>query len=253
MPDPENQIILYQFPLSHYCEKIRWQLDVKGIAFQPVNLFPGTHSRFTQKLAGTRMVPILKDGNTIVADSTKIALYLEKTYPAVPLLPADEQAKQHALELVAFCDDVGDDVRRWVYGQLLSHPELGRILFNAYPPGQRLLGRALTPLMRLGLKKLYRVYPKKVEQAEYKMWGGLDHLAKAMNGRTQGYLLGDRLSLADITAAAMFGPLLGPKGTPWQDTGAPPPEMARAIAKARSHPAGQWLMWLYENARHRKA
>jgi glutathione S-transferase len=252
MSNTHAPITLYQFPLSHYCEKTRWQLDVKGITYRAVNLFPGMHTRFTRKLAATNTVPILKDGHTIVADSTEIALYLEKTYRLCPLLPADELARHRVLELEAMCDQIGDDVRRWVYGQLLSHPELGRVLFSAYSPGKRLLGRALTPLFRLGLQKLYRVYPNKIKQSEQKMWQGLDHLAREMNGRTSGYLVGDRLSLADIAAAAMYGPLLGPKGTPWQDTGTPPPEFARAVAKARAHPAGQWLMWLYENARHVK-
>lgn len=245
-------VTLYQFPLSHYCEKTRWQMDAKGVRYTVVNLFPGTHTRFTRKLAGTRTLPILKDGATVVADSTAISLYLEKAYPVKPLLPAQETERDKVLMLEALCDDLGDEVRRWVYGQLLSHPDLGHMLFDAYSPGRRLLGLALTPLMRLGLKKLYRVYPTKVAQAEERMWAGLDRLASEMNGRTEGYLVGGQLSLADIAAAAMYGPLLGPKGTPWEETGTPP-QFAAAVARARAHPAGQWLMWLYANARARPA
>lgn len=134
---------LYQFPLSHYCEKTRWQLDAKGLRYRTVNLFPGAHSRFTRKLAATGTVPILQDGPMVVADSTDISLYLENAYPAAPLLPSQAPQRERALALEALCDERGDDVRRWVYGQLLDHPELGRVLFRAYPPGRRLLGRAM--------------------------------------------------------------------------------------------------------------
>ena len=37
-------IELYQFPLSHFCEKARWALDYKSIAYRPVNLLPGFHT-----------------------------------------------------------------------------------------------------------------------------------------------------------------------------------------------------------------
>jgi hypothetical protein len=44
-------IELYQFPFSHYCEKVRWALDYKGIAYRTVNLLPGFHFRYLAKLA----------------------------------------------------------------------------------------------------------------------------------------------------------------------------------------------------------
>jgi glutathione S-transferase len=34
-------ITLYQFQFSHYCEKARWALDYKGLAYAPKNLLPG--------------------------------------------------------------------------------------------------------------------------------------------------------------------------------------------------------------------
>ncbi|VAW80072.1 hypothetical protein MNBD_GAMMA15-1204 [hydrothermal vent metagenome] len=34
---------LYQFPISHYCEKIRWALDYKGLPYTTINPLPGSH------------------------------------------------------------------------------------------------------------------------------------------------------------------------------------------------------------------
>ena len=36
-------IKLYQFACSHLCEKARWALEYKRVAYQPVNLLPGLH------------------------------------------------------------------------------------------------------------------------------------------------------------------------------------------------------------------
>ena len=33
-------IVLYQFPISHYCEKVRWALAYKSISYQKINLLP---------------------------------------------------------------------------------------------------------------------------------------------------------------------------------------------------------------------
>ena len=42
-------IELYQFPISHFCEKIRWTLDYKGLSHKTRNLLPGLHVLKTKK------------------------------------------------------------------------------------------------------------------------------------------------------------------------------------------------------------
>ena len=34
---------LYQFPISHYCEKVRWAMDYKKLEYKAKNLLPGLH------------------------------------------------------------------------------------------------------------------------------------------------------------------------------------------------------------------
>ncbi len=36
-------IEFYQFPFSHFCEKARWALDYKGVAYRTVNYLPVFH------------------------------------------------------------------------------------------------------------------------------------------------------------------------------------------------------------------
>ena len=61
-------IELYQFPFSHYCEKVRWALDYKGIAYRTVNLLPGSHFKHLAKLAPKSSVPVLRDGAIVMQD-----------------------------------------------------------------------------------------------------------------------------------------------------------------------------------------
>ena len=82
--------ILYQFPISHYCEKSRWQLDYKGLAYRTRNLLPGPHRLRTQWMARINTLPVLRDGQRVVGDSTKIAYYLETvsyTHLTLPTTP----------------------------------------------------------------------------------------------------------------------------------------------------------------------
>jgi glutathione S-transferase len=63
-----------------------------------------------------------------------------------------------------------------------------------------------------------------------------------------GYLVGDRFSVADLTAAALFTPLLMPPQRPYA-----PPTMAPPVLEFReelsARPGGEWMTEMY--ARHR--
>lgn len=69
---------------SPYCWRVRLALLHKGLSFasRPV--------RFTDKaqldFSGQPLVPVLRDGETVVSDSLAIFRYLDQCYPAKPLL-----------------------------------------------------------------------------------------------------------------------------------------------------------------------
>jgi glutathione S-transferase len=68
-------IELYQFELSQFAEKARLILDFKGLQYRKIEVVPGVGQLEVFRISGQRQVPVIKDGNTIVADSTAIALY----------------------------------------------------------------------------------------------------------------------------------------------------------------------------------
>jgi len=89
---------LYQFRCSHFCEKVRWALDYKGIPYTQKNLLPGFHIKAARKLAPKSCLPILVDGETIVRDSTSIISFLDRRSPDRPLTPRDPTEAKEALE-----------------------------------------------------------------------------------------------------------------------------------------------------------
>jgi glutathione S-transferase len=109
-------IQLYQFPFSPFCEKARWALDYRSIAYRTVNLLPGFHFRRLAKLAPKTCVPVLRDGGTIVQDSSAIIDYLDTRYPNAALTPCDPNAAREALEWEEYFDEqIGVTLRLWFY------------------------------------------------------------------------------------------------------------------------------------------
>ncbi|MCK0154952.1 glutathione S-transferase family protein [Alcanivorax sp. S6407] len=242
--------ILYQFPISHYCEKTRWQLDHKGLDYQIRNLLPGPHRLRTRLMARIDTLPILRDDRRTVGDSTKIAYYLEKYYPQRSLLPAAPDQRARVIELEQQFDRLGVDVRRWLYGQIIDRPEVMQAMLNPYGlPG--VVQSVLTPLTREGVRRLYRIEPKAVMRSEQRLEEGLQLLEQILAKGKGDYLVGDQLTLADVAAASLLAPLLSPAGTPWDiiDENSHPPALQVQLQKLRERPAGQWVMARYAGDR----
>ncbi len=98
---------------SPYCWRIRMALAHKGLEAETIPW------RFTEKQAiafsGQERVPVLVDGEKVVADSWQIALYLDVAYPDRPALFGSADARGTALF-----------VKRWCESQL--HPVLVRLI-----------------------------------------------------------------------------------------------------------------------------
>lgn len=239
---------LYQFPISHYCEKTRWHLEHKGLEYRVDNLFPGLHRLKSQRLAGIRTLPILQDGDQSIGDSTQIALYLEQHYPDKPLLPPDAGQRQQVLELEERFDRLGVHVRRWLYGQIKDWESVMHAMLKVYRP---LLGLRdlMKPVLINGVQKLYGVTPQRVAQSQAELLEGLALIESRIQGDPSRYLVGDQLSLADISAAALFAPLFTPAGTPWEGIAGHDAKTQAFLDELHAHPAGQWVLRRYTEDR----
>jgi glutathione S-transferase len=246
-------LTLYQFPISFYCEKIHWQLDAKGLPYTLRNLVPGLHRRVTKRLAGRTTVPVLVDGATALGDSAKISLYLENTYPAVPLLPPPGPERERARELETwFGDAIGPHVRRWVYGHIIQgKADLGAFMFAGYDAPQVWLRPLLAPVLKRVLPRVYSIYPPQVEESRVKILEGLDRLEREIGGDPSRYLVGSSLSLADITVASIYAGLVTAEGSPY--AARPdlriPKAIGQMVDEVRARPGGQWVLRRYQQDR----
>ncbi|KAK9669761.1 hypothetical protein RND81_13G152900 [Saponaria officinalis] len=87
---------LYSYWRSSCAWRVRIALLLKGLDYEykAVNLLKGEHiSAEFQELNPLSYVPVLKDEDTVLADSFAIIMYLEEKYPEHPLLPQDLQKR----------------------------------------------------------------------------------------------------------------------------------------------------------------
>ena len=185
-----------------------------------------------------------------MSDSTKIAYYLEKYYPDQPLLPKAGDARARVIELEQQFDRYGVHVRRWVYGQILDRSEVMTALVgDCGLPGP--LERLAKPLVREAIRRGYAINPQRVMRSEQRVEEALVLLESELKKGQGQYLVGDRFSLADITAASMLAPLISPQGSPWDlfDETTLSPTLRKQMENWRARPAGKWLLAMYAQDR----
>ncbi|KAL9241848.1 hypothetical protein vseg_015910 [Gypsophila vaccaria] len=87
---------LYSYSVSSCAWRVRIALQLKGLDYEykSVDLLKGEHlTPEFQKLNPLSYVPVLVDGDIVIADSFAIIMYLEEKYPENPVLPQDLQKR----------------------------------------------------------------------------------------------------------------------------------------------------------------
>src|SRR4051795_2641918 len=208
--------LLWHLPISHFSEKVRWALDWKRIAHRRRVMPPGLHPLGGLLLTGGKQyeVPVLAADGRRIGGSTAIIAWLEERFPDRPLYPAD---RARALELEDWFDEnVGPYARQWGFNALLTEPDAVRAFAVkqtewapfAVPP------EAFAPIAKVFLAARYSVADEAgVEEARQKLVLGLDRLEAEIDGE---FLVGGRFTVADLTAAALFYPLVLPPEGPWR-------------------------------------
>ena len=149
------------------------------------------------------------DGRAI-GDSTEIIAALEGRFPEPPLYPADPQLRRRALELEDFFDEeLGPHLRLLAFHELGKDPERFAAVIERSTPGpspawqrRRHYARTYTGL-RFGVNS-----EQAAEVARGKVLAALDRLEAELGSNE--YLVGDSFSVADLTAASLFYPLVLP-------------------------------------------
>ena len=79
---------LYRIPHSTNVERVALALAHKGLEAESVWVDPDDRAP-VRKVSKQTLVPVLVDGDEVIADSTRILEHLEERYPQRPLYPED--------------------------------------------------------------------------------------------------------------------------------------------------------------------
>ena len=202
--DPLAMLELHQFRHSAFCLKVRMVLQAKGLSYRTVEVTPGVGQVAVFRLSGQRQVPVLVDGDTVVADSTAIALHLEERGADPALLPADprEAAQVRLLE-------------DWADTTLAAAVRLALVQAAALDPRLRvaLLPDDLPDPIRTVMGAIPGGWVSNVtelvnqnERAD--LLATLEQLSASVQATP--WLVGDEMSLADLAVAAQLSLLRFP-------------------------------------------
>lgn len=212
-------ITLYQFHWSHFVEKVRWALDFKQVEWSAVDVDPFTKKQLRQLPSATApvsanrlYVPMIYDdaSGTVVAESSAILRYLEATYPAPALYPAEASQRLEVERWLLWLDStVGLATRRLAYTQIVL--ERPSYLVDLFIPqladghGSSLARRAASMTIAGVLTKRFRFQHNRADR----VFEQLEHclLLAERRLRSRRFLVGDSFTAADLTLASLMRPV----------------------------------------------
>jgi glutathione S-transferase len=240
---------LWHFPISHFNEKARWALDYKRIPHRRRVLSLGYMPR-AWWASGQVKLPILFLDGKAIADSTRIIATLERRYPEPPLYPLDDAARSRALALEDFFDEeVGSPVRTAILAPLFAHDPDAAIgaLGTGMGAGARRTMRAVFPAFRAFYKARHGIDSAAIATAPTTVRMAFDRIAREV--QPSGYLVGDRFTVADLTAAALLSPIVVSREHPYHPPEPLPPSLRELRDSVADHPGFRWVADMYR--RHR--
>lgn len=164
---------LYHFALSPFCRKVRLVLAEKKIDVELVEERYWEPSTEFLRRNPAGKVPVLKIDGLMLSDSQAICEYVEETVPEPALMPKDAKSRAEVRRLCGWFDD---KFHSEVTANLVYERVNKKIMRGGYPDG------------------------KAVKTGAQQIKFHLDYMAWLLDHRR--WLAGDRMTLADFTAAA---------------------------------------------------
>jgi len=249
--------VLITIPFSHYCEKARWALDFAGIAFREQGHLP-LLSRLATARHRARTVPVLVTPREVLRDSTDILGWVDRAperRPEAAICPTDPAARADVLALEELADvRLGPHVRRFAYVHLLPDRTLtDELLASAPVPAWERRSFKLFRPMALGLMarglNLSAEGARRSEVKIREVFTAIDDRLRASE-----WLSGGRFGAADITFAALAGPILLPPEYPlsWPARERLPAPFRELSDELSATPAGRHALRCYREKRTRQ-
>lgn len=237
--------VLWHIGVSHYSEKVRWALAWKGVEHERREPPPPAHMALALwwSRGQHKTFPVLELDGRRICDSTAIIGALEARYPQSPLYPDHPIERRRALDLEDFFDEgLGPAARLLGWHHLRRDPErMAQLTAQNLPPGLREFEPArkgITAFASTFVNLRFRVADEAAErQARETIVAAADRLELELDGGE--HLVGDAFSVADLTAASLFYPIVLPPEGP--SLPAAPDSVQPFLSDLRERPSWAWV------------
>ncbi|WP_019508380.1 glutathione S-transferase family protein [Pleurocapsa sp. PCC 7319] len=248
----QEKPLLIAIAVSHYCEKVRWALDYLNVDYVEENHAPPFHRQYTSRYGGTT-VPVLIIDNKALVDSHDILHYLNRVSTDKQLYPQNIELRDRVEIIEKLCDDqLGGATRCWGYYYAMQTPKL---VERAWSKGTSATEKKQNASVFHKTLELFKQNYNISTEGKQIALQTIRKTFSALNQKLslgQKYLVGDRLSAADITFAALAAPVIRPEHHPVYDSqlSKMPTEMVEVIQELRNTPAGKLVARMYCEHRH---
>lgn len=136
-------LVIHGVPFSAHTRKVIIVAREKGLPYKLVPVVPLKPPSGWTALSPLGLIPALVDGDLTLADSSVIALYLDRKYPDRPIYPSDAAQYGRALWIEEYIDGgLAAHVLRGVLMQKVFAPK-----FLNLPPDQALIDKSVNELI----------------------------------------------------------------------------------------------------------
>ena len=167
-------MILYGAPVSPFVRKVLAFAAEKGVALELVPIGLGDENPEFLACSPFRKMPGFTDGDFSISDSTAIVTYIDAKHPEIPLIPADPANRARVIWFDEFADTILTAAAGPIFFNRIVSPK-----FVGKPGDDAAAAKGETDMTPV-----------------------CQYLESVI--RSSGYLVGDSLTLADISVASPF-------------------------------------------------
>ena len=198
-----SKIVLHQWEISPFCQKVSRMLRFKGLDFETIN-YNGILGAKVPTLTKVGKVPVLDINGKRIQDSTRIARYLDEAYPDLAkLYPVHPLEKVYA----ELWEDWADELLYFyeIHFRINDAKALAaavKIASEGRPVHEAVIMKPLLKAglnMQLKMQGLGRMSKESIEQ-EFKLH--LDRIALVLEQNN--WLVGHQQSIADIAVGSQL-------------------------------------------------
>jgi glutathione S-transferase len=115
------------------------------------------------------------------------------------------------------------------------------------PLPARVLVRAAFPLLRAVMRRKLEINADAARESRRRTAAAMDRLEEEL--QPSGYLVGDSFTVADLTAAALFYPVVRPPEFPYPSVTDAPTGAREFLDPLARRPGGRWVAEMYRHHR----